>query len=109
MSSEKMFPALTGEGYSLIIKALLDMGAWLPPTTTWHLSSVVLFWLGYKTLDDFLVACAKRDHGYQGLSEEFVFNLQEHYKFPDRIYFKNLARRERLAEMKVLRCSDLVK
>ena len=44
--------------YPETIKTLIGMGAWLPPDTTWRLSEDLLFRLGYKTLDQFLAACA---------------------------------------------------
>lgn len=105
MSGEKTFPALTGEGYTFIIKVLLDTGAWLPPTTTLHLSSVVLFWPSYKYLDDLFVVCAKSEPGYQGLSAEFVYDLKEQYEHPHGALFWKLTSQRKIGD---LHCTDLI-
>jgi hypothetical protein len=52
------FPAKSGKAYASIIQSLIEMGAWLPPDTTWHFSGKLVQWLGYASLDEFPVGCA---------------------------------------------------
>jgi ankyrin repeat protein len=77
MSSEKTFPSLTGTGYAKTIKTLIEEGACLPPDQTWHLSSVVLFWQGYKSLQDFLADCTTKENFHQSLRAEEVDKRNE--------------------------------
>lgn len=72
MSSETNFPCLTSTGHVNTIKALIDMGAWLPPDKTWHMSSAVMFWLGHESLEGFLPDCTSREDLHQGLCAEAV-------------------------------------
>jgi hypothetical protein len=62
LSQKKGYPKLPNTGFVRVIHALIVAGAWLPPDTTWHLSSKVLFWLGYMSLDEFLAACTSGEN-----------------------------------------------
>jgi ankyrin repeat protein len=58
LSEEGVFPAARGRAYMRIIHRLVQMGARLPADVTWHFPDKLLLWLGYASLDKFLVACA---------------------------------------------------
>jgi hypothetical protein len=68
LSEKGRFPTLPDTGFVQILHALIKAGAWLPPDTTWHLSSKVLFWLGYMSLDEFLAAVTSGENMQTAIS-----------------------------------------